>query len=282
MTKTLEQRMSAVRDLPKADTRRTGSPLEVRDTGDISTFQVGGYAIVWDQPYFYGSATNSADDALFTEYCRRGMTTKTLAEGDQRLLSEHGGMALARTKSGTLSLREDDHGLYMEATLDAANPTSAALRSALGRGDVDGMSFGFQVMRQAWDADYTVRDLLEVRLDEVSIVTFPAYTSTSVGLRSAELMARLDTELRAGKVLSAANVALLEQVLEHLTNADESLDTVNDALDEAQAVVSDLLGVANPDPDVADDSADDTAAERSTVTFAQYKRQLEIARLRRR
>jgi hypothetical protein len=54
------------------------------------------------------------------------------------------------------------------------------------RGDVKEMSFGFNVIRDEWyelDKPIVKRDLLEVRLIEISIVSFPAYPQTSVGLR---------------------------------------------------------------------------------------------------
>lgn len=93
---------------------------------------------------------------------------------------------LGRTKSGTLKLWEDDHGLAFEIL----PPNTQFARDALAsiqRGDVDQMSFGFETMRDRWgedDAGGIVRDLIEVELLDVSPATFPAYPQTSVAVRS--------------------------------------------------------------------------------------------------
>jgi phage head maturation protease len=57
-------------------------------------------------------------------------------------------------------------------------------------GNVDGMSFGFRVVAEEWRDDKEnnreIRTLLDVDLLEVSAVTFPAYTDTSIAERSLE------------------------------------------------------------------------------------------------
>jgi phage head maturation protease len=60
------------------------------------------------------------------------------------------------------------------------------------RGDVDSMSFGFSVPKggDTWSPDGATRELREVRLHEVSIVTaFPAYAATTAGVRSLDNLA---------------------------------------------------------------------------------------------
>lgn len=285
---TRAQRLAAVRDLPKNEVRvaAVAGRVEVRD-GDGDTVTIAGYAVVWDTPYFYGSATGSADDALFVEYCRKGMFAKTLAPagdgstgaGDQRLLLEHEGLPLARTTSGTLRLVEDNHGLAFEADLDPSDPDVQRLLPKLRRGDLSGMSFGFRVVRQAWNEDYTVRDLLEVALHEISVVTFPAYEATTVGLRSEDL-AMVIADARAGKALSTGNAKLLKAAADALAEllsqcheddlADE--DPTGDEGDEDLEDGTDETG----------DAGDAEPAGRSTTSLAQYKRELELAQLRRR
>ena len=125
----------------------------------------------------------------FTEVVRSGAFAKTLAENaDVPFLVNHAGLSLARTKSGTMQLAEDDTGLHVEAQLDPASPHVTALRSAMDRGDVDEMSFAFWVTRQQWSPDFEQRDILEVNLNkgDVSVVNFGANPATSVGLRSAD------------------------------------------------------------------------------------------------
>jgi phage head maturation protease len=57
------------------------------------------------------------------------------------------------------------------------------------------MSFGFTVEKDEWSTANGVdtRELIEVRLFDVSPVTFPAYTQTDVGVRAHE---RYKAELR--------------------------------------------------------------------------------------
>ena len=68
----------------------------------------------------------------FTEFVKRGAFSKTINDGaDVRLLIDHEGVPLARTKSGTLTLEEDDRGLRVEADLDPSNPDAARIISAI-------------------------------------------------------------------------------------------------------------------------------------------------------
>jgi HK97 family phage prohead protease len=151
--------------------------LELRALDDSEDgWTVSGYAAVFDSP---------SEPLPWTEYVKRGAFRKTIKDGaDVRLLIDHTGVPLARTKSGTLKLREDDKGLYMEARLDPNNPDAVKMRSALMRGDVSQMSFAFETIKDAWNKDRTVRELREVKLHDVSIVTYPAYEETSAEIRN--------------------------------------------------------------------------------------------------
>jgi HK97 family phage prohead protease len=129
----------------------------------------------------------------WTEFVRRGAFSKTLNDGaDVRLLIDHEGVPLARTKSGTMSLEEDERGLKVEAELDPANPDAMRVLSAMRRGDMTQMSFAFRTIKDSWSNDRSVRELKEVQLYDVSIVTFPAYEETVAELRSRNQTAMVD------------------------------------------------------------------------------------------
>lgn len=151
--------------------------LELRALDDSEDgWTVSGYAAVFDSP---------SEPLPWTEFVRRGAFKKTINDGaDVRLLIDHTGVPLARTKSGTLKLREDDKGLFMEARLDPNNPDAVKMRSALMRGDVTQMSFAFETIKDGWNSDRSVRELKEVRLHDVSLVTYPAYEETSAEIRN--------------------------------------------------------------------------------------------------
>lgn len=222
-----EQR--AARLLGSPERRATLNGFEVRaGTGD--TFTVRGYACVVDHPYdVYGGPERGG----WVETVKRGAFDTTLgAKPDVSFLINHEGMPLARTRSGTLTLRADNTGLEAEAEVDSRDPFGQALRVKMERGDLDQMSFGFRVTRQAWNEDYTERDITEVNLDhgDVSIVNIPANPATSMSIVSAR----------------SAVAVLREMELAELRS--ELGDITPDELREAQARLGELVGHLDPRP----------------------------------
>jgi len=163
---------------------RAFQKLEQRNINEeTNTVTVSGYAIVWDVDYPIGGGAKS--NTGFDERVSRGAATKSLKEkADVRLLINHEGVPLARSKSGTLKLEEDEIGLRVDADLSLSNPRVQELHSAMERGDIDNMSFRFWPTRQEWTEDYTKRNLKEIGFDDVSIVTYPASEATLVKVRS--------------------------------------------------------------------------------------------------
>jgi HK97 family phage prohead protease len=158
------------------------SNMEVRASEDGT--KLVGYAAVFDSP---------SEPLPWTEFVKRGAFTKTLNDGaDVRLLIDHEGVPLARTTSGTLMLKEDDRGLLVESDLDPTNPDAARLISALRRGDISQMSFAFRTIKDSWNESRSVRELREVQLFDVSVVTFPAYESTVAELRAKNDVANIN------------------------------------------------------------------------------------------
>ena len=156
--------------------------IEAR-ANDDGTYHVSGYATTWDTWYDVAGGAPYG----WAESIAKGAATKSLAERDDvRFLANHEGLPMARTKSKTMTLASDDMGLFVDCpSLDLSNPSAAELRSCLDRGDVDQMSFAFMAIKQEWNADYTQRLITEVRLFDVSAVTYPANEATIIGLRSA-------------------------------------------------------------------------------------------------
>jgi HK97 family phage prohead protease len=257
--------------------------------GETLTF--GGYACVTETGY-------EMQDWLgpYTEVVRAGSFAKTLSESaDVPFLVNHAGLTLARTKSGTMQLAEDETGLHVEAQLDPASPHVAALRSAMDREDVDEMSFAFWVTRQQWSPDYDQRDILEVNLNkgDVSVVNYGANPNTSgAQLNARELTGYLERlgederrdvfdRLAAEFPAPATILATHEQRLawiqarmaelrdgatlsaDTLATLQEVLDliaTSDTAVDEAQVVLSAAMGVPNPDDEI-DDEAQENGAD---------------------
>jgi len=172
--------------IPTREFRRFGMATVETRKGDSETsgVDITGYASVTGEPY---TVTDMLGE--YQETIEVGAFKKTLADNDDvRFLYNHEGMPLARSKSGTLRLAEDDTGLKVDASLDMRSSASNALVVAIERGDVDEMSFSFRVMRQEWNDDYTERWIREVKLYDVSAVTFPANPATSVKMRAADFL----------------------------------------------------------------------------------------------
>jgi hypothetical protein len=181
-------------EVPELEHRRLAD-VELRMDGDTPVLD--GYALVYEYRY---DVAGGPEAGGFTEVIARGAAAKSAGEADVRLLVNHDGVPLARSRGGegTLTLSSDDVGLKVRAELDPANPTVQELRSAMNRGDLDQMSFAFRIPkgegRQEWSKDYTVRTIREVQLFDVSVVTYPANPATVAKLRNDEAPAEEATE----------------------------------------------------------------------------------------
>ncbi len=160
----------------KRETRGYGLPVEVRESGDGLT--VEGYAAV------FGQETDIA--GMFREVIEPGAFEDAIGRDDVVFLINHEGLPLARTRSGTLTLEQDDHGLKMRSELDVNDPDVQSIVGKMKRGDLDKMSFAFLPEVEEWDdsGDMPLRKVRSAKLFDVSVVTTPAYDGTEIGLRS--------------------------------------------------------------------------------------------------
>lgn len=142
------------------------------------------------RPIVYGQRT---DLGWYDEIIEEGALDLTDLK-DVRLLVNHNTdmIPLARsrnnTENSTMQLVPDESGMTMRADLDVENNNDAkSLYSAVSRGDISGMSFMFAVDRDSWDdieTDHPTRHIRAIaRVLEVSAVTFPAYSQTSIQAR---------------------------------------------------------------------------------------------------
>jgi len=187
--------------------KREDLTFEIREmvsNGNDGEIRVSGYASVFDKP--------SENLGGFVERIKPGAFTETLKDkrSDPRLLWDHNSQyVLGRRSAGTLLLTEDEKGLKFDATLPNTS-YARDLKVLMERGDVREMSFGFNVLRDEWsdlDKPIVKRDVLEVRLIEISIVSFPAYPQTSVKLR----------DLEGAEALSDENIAKVNEFIRSLT-----------------------------------------------------------------
>lgn len=139
---------------------------------------IEGYFAVFNSYYeIFDGATESVAPGAFDDIA--GKDVRALIDHDTRLV-------LGRTKVSTLQLRQDEHGLWGSIKINPKDVDAMNQYERVKRGDVDQCSFGFDILeeeteyREDGSIHWTIK---KVELYEVSVVTFPAYSETSVKAR---------------------------------------------------------------------------------------------------
>ena len=190
----VEHRRIGGRDVEFRTVEVDGLQLRAVEADTEMPMRFAGYAAVFNSP---------SEPLPFVETIAPGAFRRSLNSGSEKrmFLNHNTDQVLASSKSGTLSLREDERGLYVEAELPETT-YGRDLSVLMQRGDVHSMSFGFSVPRggDAWSEDGNSRELREVILHEVSVVTgFPAYPATEgAQVRSTDEIAEPITEAEDG------------------------------------------------------------------------------------
>ncbi len=115
---------------------------------------------------------------------------KSLEENDIKVLFNHDtGVVLGRTGNGTVHIRYEPEGVFARVEINPADMQAMDVYARVERGDINACSFGFRVIEEDYENledgthKYTLR---EIDLVELSVVTFPAYPTTSVQARKKE------------------------------------------------------------------------------------------------
>lgn len=180
--------------MDKTETRELAtSDIEIREDDDGNR-TLSGYAVKWEFKsqvlgMFY----------KFREQIQKGAFLESLNNDDQRFLWSHDtSKVLGRTKNSTLRLQEDGTGLRFD--LDLPNTTLGNdTYESIKRGDVDGVSFGFNVEDDEVvepDDELPLRTVKKAKLLEVSAVAFPAYPDSQVSARGYDRMKEYSNELK--------------------------------------------------------------------------------------
>jgi len=255
-------------DLPFRDVELKAKPNGTGGTRLLFT----GYASVTEEGYMMWDWLGD-----YTEVMNAGAFTKTLGENPDAIFClnhDWQSAPMARTIAGTMRMTEDSTGLANESDLDGARDDVYRVQSCMDAGELNAMSLAFYVTRQTWSPDYMQRNIVEVDLDggDNSVVTFPANPlttgTTALRTRAANAIARsrvpaliaerARVEKRAGATLSTATMSTLQEVLDLIADADI-------AVDAAQEVLSELMGVENPNADDESTSSDDTSSETNSA-----------------
>ena len=247
MTKKIERRTYNVRN------------VEAREADD-GTMRLAGYAAVFN---------DSSVPLPFRESIAPGAFTKTLSETpDVRLLINHEGLPMARTKNDTLKLYEDEKGLRFEADL-ADTQEARDIYKLVERGDIDQMSFAFRVIRQKWNNDRTVRVLTEVSLSDgdVSLVTYPAYPTTSVEAR--EHIVQAIQAIKEGREVTGESLLVLQSIFQDLSEG-------HDYIMKSVEVMAQLLGLSEGE-EIEEEEIEDEAGNKTEEEMSR-KISLRLAR----
>ncbi len=231
----------------------------------------------------------------FYEEVAPGAFTKTLSEGDARMLIDHDSYyVVSRVSAGSLYLAQDSRGLATDSALDDDLSYVKDLKANLRNKNITGMSFGFYVVKDDWStetvttsdgnsAEVEIRRILEVRLIEVSAVTFPAYEDTDAGLRHVEraLLARGDREAIARR---AEHKPELRKLLEQLPEDRADLE-VSEVDGQERITVGDADTTETPSDEPGEttrteDGTDSTTEPAASTPNRPSEHELAAARLR--
>ena len=166
----------------KTQVRSIGKLQTRADNNETDEMKIEGYFVIFN-----------SETKLFENYYEEisDKAFKDIDLTDIRALADHDtAKVLGRTKSQTLSLTVDDKGLYGEITINKNDGEAVNLYERVKRGDIDQCSFGFNILNETMEqrADGTTKwTITEIELFEVSVVTFPAYSDTSVEARSEQM-----------------------------------------------------------------------------------------------
>lgn len=159
----------------------------------------------------------------FKEIVRKGTFTETIRVDDIRALFNHDpNYVLGRNIAGTLELEEDEIGLRVVITPPDTSWANDLIKN-LRRGDISQMSIGFIVLEDTWGTQdgIDIREIKKVQLFDVSIVTYPAYTQTDVGVRAME--SYKDYRSKLDEAQNAAKRAKEKQKLQNIKTKIKNL-----------------------------------------------------------
>ena len=170
--------------------RSIESKFTTRD--DDGALHIEGYFAVFNSTYqIWDDMSESVAPGAFTE---------TLGEDVRALIDHETRLVLGRNSAGTLQLREDSHGLWGDILINPNDQDAMNLYARVQRGDVNQCSFGFDILEEETEfrddgsVHWTIK---KVKLYEVSVCTFPAYTETSVQARKDDFKAARERRAEA-------------------------------------------------------------------------------------
>lgn len=239
-------------ETPAGAARMAAFPAEMRanlvNKDGRQFYEVEGYATVYNRGYEMWDQAGP-----YMEVADSGMLTRSLAQSpDVAFLLNHKGMTMARTKNGTLTLRNDSTGLHSHALLNAERTDVQDMARAINDGLIDEMSFAFMIEDGQWDDSFTEFRLMQVNINrgDVSAVNYGANPYTSIGAREQDFM-RMAREIPVGMAREAITLMskredISQWPIEDLTGDEDETRAMPD--DPSTDPVDPADGEPCPDP----------------------------------
>lgn len=158
-----------------------------------------------------------------------------------------------------IEAKEDENGLFIKVKISETTRGKDTMVLVKDK-TINKMSIGYRTIKESYDRDSGVRTLLEVKLMEVSVVTFPANVNAVVtsaknrrdGIEKtfkediSQFVADTINDIKAGHELLDDEKAIIEEAIQELEDANSSLKTLLDAVHKKADDE-----VYQPDPDLA-------------------------------
>lgn len=166
-----------IENMQDVERRKTDHKVEYREEGQEKFFE--GYGIVFNTP---------TDMGPFMEEVAPGAESEVMNDDVRGLMNHSEDMVLGRTKAGTMTLSVDSIGVRYKILYNPNDPDHVRAREKVMRGDISQSSFAFRVKDDKWEKrnGKEHRTITKFsRLIDMSLVTYAAYESTTVAMRSA-------------------------------------------------------------------------------------------------
>lgn len=211
----------------------------VKENADGSFF-VSGYVNEYSWSEVLGTTTKFRERIVpgaFTRALARAKNVEFLYEHDKEKI-------LADTKSGKLTLKENERGLFMEAKIVPTTWGKDAY-ALIKEGVIQNMSFGFRKLKDEMTKGANgiyERVVEELELVEVTCTRNPAYVQSSIQARSLEIA----EDIKIGKEINEMNKNEIKNELSSILKQGKELESLarkeNRSLNEfEQAEKQDLL-----------------------------------------
>lgn len=157
--------------------------IKTRSEDESGERIVEGYFAVFDEIYNVWPGV--------TESIRAGAFDESISQDVRALYNHNTDQILGRVSAGTLTLKQDSHGLWGQIKINSKDTEAVNVYERIARGDITGCSFGFEIESEERDihedgsVHYTITKVNP--LFEVSPCVFPAYEATNISSRGRDL-----------------------------------------------------------------------------------------------